>query len=171
MCTFIDCRNRKQTKSSTLVTSKQSAISTSKSWRQAPAAYSALLLRWEFAERQRHLRRRNSQRQQQSTTTLLPPLLHGRYISTSGYYKRFKKQSPLPYHTLELRLVISMKPVVSALNAWSWYVVESIAAGICWVIYILILGGDYSVVVSVFAIIILSIIGALFRVCWSYNNT
>ncbi len=55
-----------------------------------------------------------------------------------------------------------MKPVVSALNAWSWYVVSARSQS-----FMILNANDglrYSVVVSVAAIIILSIIGGLFKV-------
>ena len=54
-----------------------------------------------------------------------------------------------------------MKPVVSALNAWSWYVASPflLHPGLYTDV-----GPGNSVVVSVAAIIILSIIGGLFNV-------
>ena len=51
-----------------------------------------------------------------------------------------------------------MKPVVSALNAWSWYGLLSPTATTLLTVF------ARSVVVSVFAIVILSIIGGLFKV-------
>lgn len=51
-----------------------------------------------------------------------------------------------------------MKPLVSALNAWTWYVS---------VLFDPFHSSKYfnSIVISIFAIVILSVIGALFKVC------
>ncbi len=57
-----------------------------------------------------------------------------------------------------------MKPIVSAVHAWFWWVTSLPSA--CWIVRMSLAFADalvYSVVVSIFAIVILSVLGLLFR--------
>ena len=54
-----------------------------------------------------------------------------------------------------------MKPVVSVLNAWSWYAFTKL------ILYLLQtdqISSQYSAIISLFAIVILSVLGSLYKV-------
>lgn len=87
-------------------------------------------------------------------------------LCISRFATTLLQQTTYPAHSATLptyHQTANMKPVVSALNAWSWYAPASQTASIespialtsCFL---------HSVVISVFAIVILSVLGSLYSV-------
>lgn len=87
-------------------------------------------------------------------------------LCTSRFATNLLQQTTYPAHSATLltyHQTANMKPVVSALNAWSWYAPPSQTASIESPIA-LTPCSLYSVVISAFAIIILSVLGSLYSV-------